>query len=63
LIGADLSGALVTNTSLADLDLTDVNLTGALLLNVNTTGVIWSNTTCVDGTNSDLNGGTCEGHN
>ena len=26
------------------------------------TGVTWDNTTCPDGTNSDVNGGTCEGH-
>ncbi len=26
------------------------------------TGAMWSNTTCPDGTNSDSNGGTCEGH-
>ena len=26
------------------------------------TGATWSNTTCPDGTNSDNNGGTCQGH-
>lgn len=26
------------------------------------TGVTWSNTLCPDYTNSDDNGGTCEGH-
>ena len=26
------------------------------------TGIIWGNTTCPDGTNSDAHGDTCEGH-
>jgi uncharacterized protein YjbI with pentapeptide repeats len=33
------------------------NLTGA-----NLTGVLWSNTTCPDGSNSKDNIGTCIGH-
>lgn len=46
---ADLDGA-----ELGEADLTDASLDGATL-----TGVIWSNTTCPDGTNSDRDGGTC----
>src|SRR5262245_57319489 len=52
LIGANLSRA-----NLTDADLHFSNLTGAGLVSV-----IWSNTTCPDGTNSDNNGGTCIGH-
>ena len=43
-------------------DLTGADLTGAELLSVVLDGVIWSNTTCPDGTNSDAedgDGGTC----
>jgi uncharacterized protein YjbI with pentapeptide repeats len=52
LINADLSGA-----DLSGADLSGADLSGASLF-----GVIWSNTTCPDSTNSDDNGGTCEGH-
>lgn len=60
--------------SLAGADFTDANLTGLVFLGwydsyegrwnttVETTGAIWSNTICPDGTNSDSNGDTCEGH-
>jgi uncharacterized protein YjbI with pentapeptide repeats len=44
-------------------DLTDANLAGMTTDNQTYfTGVIWKNTTCPDGTNSDNNGGTCLGH-
>ena len=59
LAGADLSGA---NLSFADLsfaqvigiDLTNADLTNANLILAQLTSVIWNNTTCPDGTNSDL---------
>jgi uncharacterized protein YjbI with pentapeptide repeats len=55
---ANFSNANLTNT-----DFTDANLQGAVGMDTATrTGVIWSNTTCPDGTNSDNNGNTCEGH-
>jgi streptogramin lyase len=47
--GADLSGA----------NLTGADLTGAKLQGATLTGVVWSNTTCPDGTNSDNDVGTC----
>lgn len=47
--GADLTGA----------NLTGADLTGANLHRADLTGVIWSNTTCPDGTNSNNDGGTC----
>lgn len=75
---SNLSGSIMTNVNLLqsylveanflNVDLTNANLTEANFtgaINVDTTirtGVIWSNTTCPDGTNSDDNGGTCEGH-
>jgi uncharacterized protein YjbI with pentapeptide repeats len=46
-------------TDLTGANLSDADLTGAVGLNT----VIWSNTTCPDGTNTDTNGDdTCEGH-
>lgn len=42
---------------------TNADLTGAIgMASANVTGVIWSNTTCPDGSNSDSNGNTCLGH-
>jgi len=51
---ANLHGANLTGADLARADLAGANLHGATL-----TGVIWSNTTCPDGSNSDRDGGTC----
>jgi uncharacterized protein YjbI with pentapeptide repeats len=52
--GADLNGANLYGATLIGADLRDANLNGA-----NLNGVIWGNTTCPDGTNSDDHGGTC----
>lgn len=49
---SNFDGANFTNTNLNLSDFTDANLNN----------VTWSNTTCPDGTNSDDNGNTCEGH-
>jgi len=57
-IGADLRGARLDRAELSAADLTGADLHRATGL----TTVIWSNTTCPDGTNSDGNGGTCLGH-
>lgn len=60
---ADLAGAQLTHA-----DLSGSNLTNAVLLNATglsstfVTDVIWSNTTCPDGSNSDNDGNTCVGH-
>jgi DNA-binding beta-propeller fold protein YncE len=67
LSGANLTNANVTNATLSranlrGANLTGANLTGANLSGANLSGVIWSNTTCPDGTNSDADGGTCVGH-
>ena len=70
LSNANLSNAALTSADLASADLTDANLasanlTGATLSLATLTGVIWSNTTCPDGTTSATNGTTppsCVGH-
>lgn len=53
----NMSNADLTGADLENADLTVSNLNGAILSSVH-----WLNTTCPDGTNSDNNGGTCEGH-
>ena len=57
LSGADLSGALLQFSDLSGANLQDDDLSGA-----NLNGMLYANTTCPDGTNSDAHGGTCEGH-
>jgi uncharacterized protein YjbI with pentapeptide repeats len=58
LVGANLAGANLTGANLKGADLTNADLTGAILKGANLNGVIWSNTTCPDGTNSTADGGT-----
>jgi uncharacterized protein YjbI with pentapeptide repeats len=70
--GANLAGANLESANMADADLRGANLTTANLTGVNLKGanlkgadvdrVLWSNTVCPDGTNSNSHGGTCEGH-
>lgn len=61
--GANLQGTNLFNTALIETNFTNANLTGALNVNTaNRENPIWSNTICPDGTNSDANGNTCEGH-
>jgi uncharacterized protein YjbI with pentapeptide repeats len=72
LTAADLTDADLTDANLADVnlrgaDLTDANLTDANLYRADLTGadltgVIWSNTTCPDGTNSNRHANTCVGY-
>lgn len=68
LSGADLSGSFLGYADLSGADLTDADLGGANLTGAKLTDVIWSNTLCPDGTNSDDvalpdgTKGTCEGH-
>lgn len=57
--------ALYANLSGANLSGADVyfaSFFGANMTNTNLTNVIWESTTCPDGTNSNNNGDTCEGH-
>lgn len=62
LINADLRDADLTNAKLDHADFTDADLTGAKLDKATIADVIWSNTTCPDGKNSDTVGKTCRGH-
>ena len=60
LTGANLMGAHMAGIEWYFVNLTDANMTGAEFSAVwGFTSVIWSNTTCPDGTNSDNDGGTC----
>jgi hypothetical protein len=62
--GASLTGLDLTKSSLGNVNFTDANLQGAIGMDTASQreNIIWSNTTCPDGTNSDDNGNTCEGH-
>jgi hypothetical protein len=72
LSAANLKGANLSSTNLDQANLTNANLSGANLSGANLAGValnganikyvIWSNTVCPDGTNSDNDGATCAGH-
>ena len=70
--GANLSAAELQNAELSDADLSgsnmqSANLTAATLAGANASGtnfkkVVWSATTCPDGTTSNNDGGTCTGN-
>lgn len=72
LTGANLYNANLNSTTLVNASLVAANLDGALLSYADLSGadlsgatlngVIWTSTTCPDGTNSDAHGGTCLGH-
>lgn len=77
LMGADLTNVNLSGANLSATDpdpacpagkppvaanLTNANLTGANLSNAILTGVIWGNTTCPDGKNSNSVGGSCMQH-
>jgi hypothetical protein len=61
--GANLSFANLSGANLNKVDLTGANLTGAITIGANFNKVIWSNTICPDGTNSNASTPeTCVGH-
>lgn len=67
--GADLRYGVFVYSTVGTIPFIGANFTGTNMLgvkgfdtNVDFTGAIWSNTTCPDGTNSDNNANTCEGH-
>jgi hypothetical protein len=62
LTGAFLRDADLRNAKLDGADLTGADLTGAKLEGASLVRVIWSGTTCPDGSSSDANGRTCAGH-
>jgi uncharacterized protein YjbI with pentapeptide repeats len=60
LTGADLAGTTLNTTEFNEANLTDANLDNAVEApTASFAGVIWSNTTCPDGTNSNNDGDTC----
>ncbi len=69
----DFTGAIFANSdfeqariqggaNFTNVDFSNADLFGMTSPSSNFTGVIWSNTTCPDGTNSDNDGNTCIGH-
>jgi len=62
LSGINMSGLNLSGANFSGANLTGVNLTGANMSFTNVSGVIWSNTTCPDGTNSNAHSSTCAGH-
>jgi hypothetical protein len=62
LTGASLAAARLVKANLSKANLSSADLTGATLVGANLRGVMWNNTTCPDGTNSGVDGGTCVGH-
>ncbi|HQQ62497.1 MAG TPA: pentapeptide repeat-containing protein [Pseudomonadales bacterium] len=60
LYGADLTNANLANANLTNVYLGNANLSGAVLTGAILSGVGWNNTTCPDGTNSNLHiSGSC----
>lgn len=62
LVDADLRDADLAGADLDNADLTDANLAGADLTDASIMDVIWRNTICPDGTNSDAAENSCAGH-
>lgn len=59
LSNANLTSANLSGAMLAGVNFNGANLTGVDLTSADLTGVIWQNTICPDGTNSDFRGQTC----
>jgi hypothetical protein len=65
LANAQLVGTNLTRARLTGANLTNANLTGAILAGAKLSGVVWSNTTCPDGSDSSTNATappSCIGH-
>jgi uncharacterized protein YjbI with pentapeptide repeats len=63
LTNANLTNAFFAASNLGNANLTGANLRGAQMTQLfSVTSVVWSNTTCPDGTNSDNDGETCLHH-
>jgi len=59
LSGANLVGAYMMGDQLVGTDLNGADLGGADLVGAVLGNILWTNTTCPDGTNSDFDGHTC----
>jgi hypothetical protein len=62
LAGAQLVGATLTTANLSNTDLSNADLFLATMAGSDRTSALYSATTCPDGTNSDADGHTCDGH-
>ena len=60
--GIDMSGLNLSGVNFQGANFTGANLNSANMSFTNLSRVIWSNTTCPDGTNSNAHGSTCAGH-
>lgn len=58
-MGLDLAGVDLSDVYLVDANMTNADLSGADLTGATLIDVIWGNTTCPDGTNSNTDGDTC----
>lgn len=63
-IKSNLSGVNFTDATITNANFTGASLKNAVILESVVSGenTLWSNTICPDGTNSDVNNGTCVGH-
>lgn len=59
---SSFGGASIQDVRFDRVDLSGALMQGALGIPASTEGVIWARTQCPDGTLSDDNGGTCDGH-
>ena len=59
---ADFTGVQFNGTETRPVSFHHSNLTGVDLTLADVTHVLWEDTICPDGTNSDANGNTCVGH-
>lgn len=59
---ADLSDAILSGSNMQGANLTSANLAGANVSGTNLKKVVWSATTCPDGTSSNNDDGTCTGN-
>jgi hypothetical protein len=62
LTDAGLNGATIDDAFMKDVDFSGANLESAHGTPFSVVNAIWDATTCPDGSNSDDNGDTCEGH-
>ena len=61
-INANMTFGSFDHSIFIDADFTNADLSRSYLNDSIFTGAIWNNTICPDGTNSNNNGNTCEGH-
>lgn len=60
--GVNFANSNFTNTNFINSTIKNTDFTGSTMTGANLSGVIWVNTICPDGTNSDNDSNTCIGH-